>query len=115
MIGAGNGIRTHAVQQDHRLSRPAHYPLCHPGNPQTNLSSPLRLKIFTRSILATFLPKGGVCTAPVVSMLIAYIPLPLARAVVLVRLANSLNNGQTSCQKYTLRRKPATLINSFYC
>jgi hypothetical protein len=26
--GAGNGIRTHAAQRGHRLSRPAHYPLC---------------------------------------------------------------------------------------
>jgi hypothetical protein len=30
--GAGNGIRTHADQKVHGLSRPAHYPLCHPGS-----------------------------------------------------------------------------------
>lgn len=31
LAGAGDGIRTHAVLKDHRLSRPAPYPLGHPG------------------------------------------------------------------------------------
>jgi proteasome lid subunit RPN8/RPN11 len=62
-LSAGNGIRTHADRKIHGLSRPARYPLCHPGS--SSLLGFLFISVFclriTFSAKVISCPAFGVC------------------------------------------------------